>query len=833
MPETKKQEEEQQKEPNNIYILPLIEDPSTEDVLRMLILADGNNRASLENKSYDDGGRNVISHAEALVREGGISLMAACILGPDNIKKRPPEFKKKITAAFRMLCERMEKKGTLISSGIRLETYGDLDGMAQNSPADAELVEVIREACQKTAHIEHPSMRLVLGINYDPDIAINLGIHMMNRSGLETENNYRTSGIRVHPGMRNYGVQTLWPDVQEEDTLAAVRDCREKIRPFLRTGYPAEKIPEMIRALDQKPDSEAPVSITIPYQSNPAELQRELRERLQTEQLLYTTVELYGTDGKMQQSLGPGSQNAMTIKLIHGAHHHESSTYTAFIAPGQTINAIMLPSEPEIGYANVHASPKNPEAIAECVREAIGFTMNTAQLKGAERSVKMEELPEFREYHRLIPVLSQHGTKAIEEIAKMLMDEGKTNQEQEYSEHDRYNFMADLFVAKIIDWSNKAGIPWPSAPAFRAFINYAFTSFFFAYFPNHPKWGEGIEEQWEQKATLLSKYMVLTYAMDDFIFDLPVPEEQKKSHLDESTAALINAVQHPDQPLTPVPDGTLGLICEEFRRLTTELQAAGSPETFKNWQQSMIDIMSCMRNEWQEDVLNNRILGNSCENEPDPETIGEFKKHYLNKTVPGPVRKLIERSLQTYTGRNAPEQERKDSFHDLKLFAYLVDIEKSIGSGNIYKTMACINSRNKNISPETLEELDEICALINHYFRIANDLAEYSRSPEDRDEKTSSVQILGEKYKDDGNGEQAGAKYLMELMLHLRESLYGMIDRFQQKHDGEPLMDGIGVALQRARIGELFYQGTHYREAKRPMVKKFFLKLHDCGINAA
>ena len=632
MQETKIHEVEEQKEPANIYVLPLIEDPSSENDLRILVLADGNNRASLENKSYDDGGRNVISHAEALAKEGGVSVMAACILGPDNVTKRPPEFKRKITVAFRMLCERMDKKGTLINSRIRLETYGDLDGMAQNSPADAELVEIIREACQKTEHIDRPALRLVLGINYDRDIAINLGIHMMNRSGLETANNYRTSGISVHQGMRNYGTQTLWPDVQEEDTLAAIRDCREKIRPFLRTGYQAEKIPEMVQALDQKPDTKSPVNITIPYQSDLAKLEKELRSHLQTSPLRHTTVELYGTDGKVHQTLGAAAENSITIKLVHGAHQHENTTYTAFIAPGQTINALTLPSEPQIEYANVHACGENPESIANGVKEAIGFALNTTQLKGAERAAKMNELPEFSGYYQLIKALSQHGAKPLEEIAEILRDDGKT---------DRYNLMADLFTAKMIDWSDKAGIPWPSAPAFRAFINYVFTSFFFAYFPNHPKWGKGIEEEWEQKAELLSKYMVLTYAMDDFIFDLPIPEEQKKAHLDESTAALIDAVQNPDKPRTPVENKTLELICEEFRRLTVELQAIGSPETFKNWQQSMIDIMSCMRNEWREDVLNNRVLENPDENEPAPDTIQEFTNRYLGEAVPGPVRTLI------------------------------------------------------------------------------------------------------------------------------------------------------------------------------------------------
>lgn len=806
----------------NIYVLPFWEDLQEKD-LKILILPDGNTRAGLENKSYDDGGQNIIGHAEFLAEQGDVSIMVACILGPDNLKKRTPEFKRKIIMAFEMLCERMEKKGTLINSDIRLETYGDLEAMAKMSHVDAELADVIRKACQKTAHIKNPALRLILGVNYDDDIALNLGINMIDRTGMETANNFRTSGIRVHPGIMNCGSVTLWPDVETEETDSAIKNFRKKYQKHFQTGYSLEQITSLVEAIHQKPGVHTPDTVTIPYRAHPSQMKAILKTSFQ--------IELYDTDGKIKTGLGQEKKESTVIKLVHGGHlfeyrtqnpSEETQTYTAFIAPGQNIGGLTLPSEPELGYANVHACPNDPREIAKSIKEAVEFTLNVTQPKGAERTAKLEELPEFSRYYKLKQILNGHAQKPLEEVAKIITgQEGKT-----LSGIEHYNFMADLFVAKMIAWCEEAGIQWPSARAFRAAVNYAFTSFFFAYFPNHPDWKNGLEKGWEKKAELLARYMILTYAMDDFIYDLPLPESERAKHINDSTAALVQSIKNPESPVQPQKNKTLEMLCDEFKKLANELRELASAETFANWQKSMTDIMECMRNEWQDSVLNNRLTPKIKD---DPGALEMFRDKYLNAEVPVPIRKLIETALESYLGED--EEKKQASFHDLKLFAYLVDIEKSIGSGNIYKTLACINSKEQNIDPEVMKELDRICSLINHYFRIANDLAEYSRSPEDRDEKVSAVQILEEKYRNSGNAEKAGFQHLMGLMLQLRGDLYASIENFQKKHHDNGIVGGIGIALQRARIGELFYQGTHYREAKRDLVKKFFLKLQDCGIN--
>ncbi len=838
----------------NIFVLPLFES-ALENDLRILILTDGNNRASFENKNYDDGGQNVIRIAEELAKRGDVSMMVACILGPDNVKKRPPGFKRKIIGAFDMLSRRIDSRGLLVKSEIRLEPYGNLQEMAMLSPVDEELARTINEACQKTAHIQKPALRLLLGVNYDEDIAIDLGVNIIYRSGMEKPDNFRTSGIRVHEGIRNYGSTTLWPDVQAEEIHTAIEDVRSKLQKQFRLGYSSQKILEILEAVNlENVNKNGTHSITIPYHSSSKDMDSILNEFFRTKRSLRNIlVELYDRNGEKRKNFG-NVKSELTIRLVHGASLSENNdgtednpkTYTAFVAPGQSINGVTIPIRPKIDYANVHTCPESSAEIIMGIRKAVDFAMGTTQLLGAERELKIEDLPEFERYFTLRKKLKGQKGKSLDEIEKSMEEEHRVKNTDE----DHYNRMADLFAAQILDWSENAKIKWPSSPAFRAFINYAFTSFFFAYFPNHPEWKNGLEKNWLKKAEVLAKYMILTYAMDDFIYDTELPENEKKDFIATATELLVASVhRHPEHHrhaefpsnkekggktkatsgVRPAIPKILSTLTDEFAKLSAELEQMADEDSFNSWKKSMTGIMECMYNEWQNEVLSNPLL-----KRVGVELDEKFDAKYLNDSIPPTVRELIRQSRANY--ESADDIQKRNHFYDLKLYTYLVDIEKSIGSGNIYKTMACIDSKDTPLSQEASKDLDTICALINYYFRIANDLAEYSRAPEDRDSKISAVQILSAKYNSKKNPEQSeslGYKQLRELMLSLRESLYGSITEFQKRHRTSPIELGIGVALQRARIGELFYNGTHYREAKRPMVKNFFQQLQNCGINAA
>lgn len=814
-----------------IYVLPLLEG-IPEDDIRILILADGNNRASLDNKSYDDGGKNVVKVAEHLATRREVSLMAACILGPDNIIKRPPAFKQKIAHAFQLLASRIENQGTLVKDGIRMEAYGDLESMSQMSEADAQLVDAIRRTCEKTSDIKDPSLLLLLGVNYDEDMAYDLGIHAIYRSGMDSHTFedmrvFRSSNISVYPGILNFSSETLWPYVGLQEIDDVVDTVRNQVSPFFRLGY---DLPETLGFVDTFDSvnrilAGAPVQLSIPYSCSTAHLLQALKEKYAREKpnILIRVEGKYG-----DVCFEPDDPTTYEVHLLHGAHLDPDQMYDAIVAPGQTEGYTQLPAFPPIGYANVFQCDRSRESIRSSVMRIIDFSRNHEALQGAERIPEIRDLPEFRHYFRYAQILQERPDDSLEKIATDLL-QGEDNGDERRDALLHYNEVADLFAASMVEWSDKAGILWPSAPAFRAFINYVFTSFFFAYYPEHPEWEEKLQKDWRRRAELLSKYMVLTYAMDDFIFDVP-PDQQtdKEQFLVTSTQLLLRAIQqealNPEE-MSECPD-ILALLLREFQDLAQELRQDSTPQTFHYWQEGMTDIVQCMHGEWLQKVTQNDLLERI---DSSQEARDMFEQTYLSSKVPQPVRLKIERSYQEYQQSG----QKQDAEIDLRLYMYLVDIEKSIGSGNIYKTMACIGSLHEPVDEQTMEELDALCALINYYFRIANDLAEFSRAADDRDENMSSLQIVAAKYKGEEDAQQRSFQDVYQLMTSLRSDLYNEIDRFQKEHAGSSLLTSLGVALQRARIGELFYKGTHYRETRRPQVQDFFTQLKNCGINSA
>jgi hypothetical protein len=61
------------------------------------------------------------------------------------------------------------------------------------------------------------------------------------------------------------------------------------------------------------------------------------------------------------------------------------SPYDAFLAPGQSVTALVLPCGLSVGYANVHACGTRARDIVGGMRGAARFLLNHPPLRGAER----------------------------------------------------------------------------------------------------------------------------------------------------------------------------------------------------------------------------------------------------------------------------------------------------------------------------------------------------------------------------------------------------------------------------------------------------------------
>src|SRR5579883_1914384 len=114
--------------------------PRDVDNLKFCALTDGNNRGAKElNKGYMAGGDKVRELAEYFARRGDVRTFIACIMSQDNVTKRSEDFFWKIYQAFAGLGISMEADNTLIKDDIRLEIYGDIEGLKERGDAALQL----------------------------------------------------------------------------------------------------------------------------------------------------------------------------------------------------------------------------------------------------------------------------------------------------------------------------------------------------------------------------------------------------------------------------------------------------------------------------------------------------------------------------------------------------------------------------------------------------------------------------------------------------------------------------------------------------------------------
>src|SRR6185437_12435036 len=109
---------------HSLLILPALTPPRRDD-LTLLFLTDGNTR-SATGGGYAGGARRVVSIAEHLARRPDVATMVACILSPDNIAKRGERFFSALYEEFIELGVAIQSRGTLVSSGVRMDLWGDL-----------------------------------------------------------------------------------------------------------------------------------------------------------------------------------------------------------------------------------------------------------------------------------------------------------------------------------------------------------------------------------------------------------------------------------------------------------------------------------------------------------------------------------------------------------------------------------------------------------------------------------------------------------------------------------------------------------------------------------
>ncbi|MFC1749721.1 hypothetical protein ACFL2V_13045 [Pseudomonadota bacterium] len=816
-----------------IYILPQVGRDDSGN-LGIFILPDGNNRSkAVHGTDYNDGGRNIVRIAEALAERNDVSVMVGSILSPENIAKRSDSFFRELYAAFVGLGVSIETKGTLVDANIKLEIHGDTGVLLQRGGYAARLAYMMNAVCARTAHLEEPSLRLILGVNYDEDTAMDLGCNIILRSGMESEDAIRLSGTRSHEGIANYGSTKLWPEITAEDVYSVIDDYKRafavKVSDVFQLGYSPAFIIDVLRTQSGN-DITDPFDATITACASEHELRSALIDFYNRNEGAANAVRtvLKSKNGDTVSEFGPSDTNkTVTVLLGSRPRIDEDSPYTSVLAPGQLSGPFKLPSFPQVGYANVQRCPATPDGIVEGIRQAINFTRSHTFLKGAERQIDQEspshdvtEIPEFSLYESLSELIQGKEDVSAEELA--------ARPEANVEAVDNFNAVADVFVAKLLPWAREKGLPLEHDFQYRAVMNYFLTSFFLLYYPDHPNW-QDFQETWEMDASQLAKYMGIVYLTDESIFDIELEDESQEDRRERLRASsdyiqrvILEGRLEAGSPPDVLQREVLETIARSWEEFIAHAETIAHPMLLGKWKASLANLYQCHVNEWELLSIKNPLV-DQLAIDSESATIQIREKYF--PSLPASVAATMEMDLEKAQSSGLATQ--NEGRYNLYLNTYLADINDSIGAGLAYRTVA-LNVSADDLDEESLELIDTICTLSNNAFRIANDLSDFmSRDADDSDNKFDSFHIMREKY----SFSMPEAEATMQAVIDLRQRCEIM----EQEIAENVVKLGnkcpkVALAVMRSVIARDIYKEGHYRTITRENMTNLFSRRRKAGI---
>jgi hypothetical protein len=667
--------------PHDVFLLPPLLPPRREG-LTIVILADGNQRhggacrrpgppadepsAARGPNGYAAGARRVVSIAEHLAGRGGVRTMAACILSPENVAKRSQGFFLQIYREMVRLGVAVEAEGALVRSGVELAIHGDLGPLRARGGHAAALADAMEAVARRTARVDRPALRLLLGVGYGPDIADELGADLVLRTGMEEEGVLRLSGL--HTGARTIAcaTSTLWPDVDAAWLDEVIGEAARRSRPTLAAGYDAAAIAEIAAALDAA-ELPASVRVTIPATATGAAAAR-----------------------------SPGRHAITVVRAVPGAGGTLGAGCRSVIAPGQDPPFFLLPDWLCAGHADVIACDPTPRGIAIGVREAVRFAAAHPALQGAER----------------------------EAAGVPLRDAGA----------DPGAGPADVFAARMMAWAESAGLLPGGAPAGRAFFNYALTAFFMH---------QGGGPRWEDGAELSARYMMLVAAGDEGVFDRAAAGEDRAARVArlEAAAGFLRDALGAEGVVeaTALPDARLlAAIAGGFREIAARRRPTCHPAAFAAWRAGLLRLWAASVAEHRPDAGGERLARMFREGGA---AAADAASAIVERcaTSPACVRARVRAILaQARGGRRLGEAEEAE----LRVLGYLAAAGDAMGSGLLFRT-AAIACPASGVTDAMLAALDDTAALLDHGFRLANDLSGFLSSPGgDRDDKINTCSML-------------------------------------------------------------------------------------------
>lgn len=706
--------------------------PELQDALGLtvLFLADGNRRSSTSG-GYAGGARRVVSIAEHLARRPDVAAMVACILSPDNIAKRGDGFFAALHREFIHLGVDIETRGALVAAGVRLEIAGDLGPLRARGGHALALADAIEAVAEMTRGVKTPDLRLALGVGYGRDTARELGADLIVRTGMEEPGVLRLSGLGTGAHIVHCATTTLWPDVEPREVDEIIDRWAPRPAPRFAAGHDLAVIVELASALSRA-DIGSPIHVTITTDATPAAVAEERHH-------------LYA---------GPSCE----LRIVHGPEH-AGGDRCSVLAPGQRPPRFVLPDWPPPGHANIHACEPDAAGLLQGIREALRFSAAHPPLLGSERATVRAEAPEA-------------APRAPGKI-------------------DR-DALADRFAAKTLAWAESAGLLISGAEWRRAAFNYALTAFFIHHrIPT--EWDEAGAE-WEQRADLTARYMLLVAAGDEGVFDRLVEGETAPERWAriEASARFLQSTLRSEGPRARPPrvHGAefLAAIAEGWRALLDRHGTSCHPAAAAGFLAGLEDLYAAS-------VAEHRA------------GLASHEERWTG-APPSIVAKA----------RAADTNERRALRH-------LAEVAGSIGAGLLFRT-AALAAPAACVTSEGIAALEAAATVLDYHVRLSNDVSGFLGSPGgDRDPKENACTLLVPAAAS-GPARAAAIVQALATCRRLAAWLDGEISaRFDHVAAVWPSM---GVILRRgALIGRRVYEVGHYTTVSRAEMSAIIDEVED------
>jgi hypothetical protein len=691
---------------------------------RVGVIADGTTRGGPN--GIAEGAMRVVECAERCAERDDIALFAAFIVSPKNLRRRTKAFFAALHAEFLRLLERVASGRLLV--GVRIETHGRLDRLAEKGGAAARLAHVLELLCETTSAITRPRLRLVFCIDYDEDTPLALGLDVLIRTGMEEPSVLRLSGLRVQPWTVCIPHEKLWRDFTAADLDRALAQARRHARPGLATGFSSDFLAGLLHELSLAGFSE-PMQIILPLAATAAEIGAVLESA--------TRGPLNPASGvAVIAALPPrgarrvGARGALVlVQLVTPGLRRLAppDDPVAWLAPGQPSPIFHL-LERSAGDANIHVCESTPAGVVTGLRRALQFHHAYPPLHGGPRPPRRlrndERTVKSDPFERLIDHVSTGGDVPADVVARELDGPGVPATR-----------IGEIFAAQCIAEARRSGLFSGEVDWGRQAIGYAMTAFAIGM---RPPGAAASGDDWEPAARAVARIMLALASSDEEITDRVFPGEGARARRTRLTASVEYLIASIRGESREPPDVRGKDVLQAIARTWDSFFAQVTPAADEALLAGVKQAAEALYRANLEELSRADRVFMSLARSPSARSAAAVERHHATP-APEPIARRIRELLQVVL--REPEHAGEASWRELRLLCRLSRVAPSIGAGCALLAMAATEPA-RAIPAGGAAAFLRVTSAMDYYFRLANDLAFSDATRGDRDGKPNTFTCL-------------------------------------------------------------------------------------------